>query len=151
MSDLALDELIAHRPPMRLLDRVISVDDTQAVAELTVRKDNPLYVAGRGLPAYVGLELMAQTIGLIDGMRCKSDGQPPKIGFLLGCRRYAADRSEFELGMRLNIAVKMVFSGGDMYSFESRIDDAAGRTIATANLNVYAPSNPRAFLKDGTV
>jgi predicted hotdog family 3-hydroxylacyl-ACP dehydratase len=151
MSELSLDELIAHRPPMRLLDRVISVSDTEAVAELTVRVDNPLFVSGRGLPAYVGLELMAQTIGLIDGMHCKNDSLPPKIGFLLGCRRYTAGCSEFELGMRLTIAVQMVFCGGDMYSFESRIDDASGRTVATANLNVYAPRNPQAFLKDGTV
>ena len=64
MSDfhIPLDDLIAHRPPMRFLDRIITVDDTVAVAETTVRSDNPMFVAGRGLPAYSGLEMMAQAI-----------------------------------------------------------------------------------------
>jgi predicted hotdog family 3-hydroxylacyl-ACP dehydratase len=151
MSDLALDDLIAHRPPMRLLDRAIAISAEEAVAELTVRQDNPLVVAGRGMPAYVGLELMAQTIALIEGQRCYRDGVPPKIGFLLGCRRYDVSCSEFALGMRLVVSVKMVFCGGDMYSFEARICDAEGQVLATATLNVYAPKNPEAFLKDGTV
>jgi predicted hotdog family 3-hydroxylacyl-ACP dehydratase len=150
MIELALDELIAHQPPMRLLDRVLSVDADEAVAELTVRRDNPLFVPGRGLPAYTGLELMAQTIALIDGWRCQHDGVPPKIGFLLGCRRYATELTAFDDGMTLVISVKMVLCGGDMYSFDAQICDAQGRVLATANLNVYAPKNPEAFLKDGT-
>ncbi|MGA7710626.1 MAG: hypothetical protein WCA81_01895 [Rhizomicrobium sp.] len=151
MSELPLDELIAHRPPMLLLDRVISVSDSEAVAELTVRRENPLFVVGRGVPAYVGLELMAQTIALIDGARCKRTGLPPRIGFLLGCRRYSANCAEFALGARLVCIVQMVFSGGDMYSFEGRIEDGEGHALATAILTVYAPRNPQAFLKDGTV
>lgn len=151
MSDLALDDLMAHQPPMRLLDRVVSVNENEAVAEMTVRRDNPLFVPGLGLPAYVGLELMAQTIALIDGVRCKRDNVPAKIGFLLGCRRYATDCVEFDLRTRLLISVQMVLSGGDMYSFDARICDAEGQVLATANLNVYAPRNPEAFLKDGTV
>ncbi len=151
MSDLPITELIAHRAPMLLLDRVVSVDDATAVAELTVRRDIPLCITGRGMPAYAGLELMAQTIGLIDGFKCRNHGQAPKIGFLLGCRRYSANCSEFALGSLLSIAARMVFCGGDMYSFECRIDDAGGQTVATANLNVYAPRDPQAFLKDGTI
>lgn len=145
-----LDDLIVHRPPMRLLDRMISITEKEAVAELTVREDNPFVAPGRGLPAYAGLELMAQAIGTIDGMRCHRDGLPPKIGFLLGCRRYTVDRDEFTVGTRLVITVQMVFCGGDMYSFECRIEDGDGRKLATANLNVYAPRDPQAFLKDGT-
>jgi predicted hotdog family 3-hydroxylacyl-ACP dehydratase len=94
---------------------------------------------------------MAQTIALIDGMRCKRDHIPAKIGFLLGCRRYTAHCDDFELGARLLVTVEMVLCGGDMYSFDSRICDVEGKVLATANLNVYAPRNPEAFLKSGTV
>jgi hypothetical protein len=37
-----------------------------------------------------------------------------------------------------------------MYSFESKITDSEGAELATANLNVFAPRDPSAFLKDGT-
>ena len=100
MNLVTLDEAIAHRPPMRFLDRIIAVDDKEAVAEIVVRADNPLFVPGRGLPAYAGLEMMAQTIGVVDEIRQKLQGLPPKIGFLLGCRRYRTRSAEFADGVR---------------------------------------------------
>ena len=66
---LAIDEFIVHRPPMRLLDRIISISENDALAETVVRSDNPFFEPGRGLPAYVGLEMMAQAIAAIDGRK----------------------------------------------------------------------------------
>ncbi|HEY4124850.1 MAG TPA: hypothetical protein VGM36_09565 [Rhizomicrobium sp.] len=147
--DISLDELVPHRPPMRFLDRMISVSDSEAVAETIVRADNPLFVAGRGLPGYAGLEMMAQAIAAIDGMKRKVSGLPPKIGFLLGCRRYNVSRSDFGEGMRLRIVANMVFTNGEMFNFECRIEDEAGCELAQASMNVYAPVDPMAFLKAG--
>ena len=144
-----IEQLIMHRLPMRLIDRPLAVSETEAVAELTVREDIPFVPPGGGLPAYAGLELMAQTIGMIDGLRCYNEGLPPKIGFLLGCRRYKVSCDEFAVGTRLIITVQMVFNGGEMYSFECRIADAGGEELATATLNVYAPRDPQAFLRTG--
>lgn len=145
----SLDALIAHRLPMRLIDAALEVSPDGASAEVTVRADNPLFVPGRGVPAYVGLELMAQTIGLIDGLKCYLDGVPAKVGFLLGCRRYSVEMDYFPEGMRLVISVGMVFNGGEMFMFECQIAGEDGRVIATANLNVYAPRDPRKFFEDG--
>ncbi len=150
MSVPDLDHLLMHRPPMRLLDRAISISEHEAVAELTVREDIPFIAPGRGLPAYAGLELMAQSIGLIDGFKCYCEGLPPKIGFLLGCRRYTTACDTFAIGSRLIVTVQMVFNGGEMYSFECRIADPEGRELAKASLNVFAPRDPPTFLKDGT-
>jgi predicted hotdog family 3-hydroxylacyl-ACP dehydratase len=145
----SLGALIAHRLPMRLIDSALEVGPDRALAELTVRADNPLFVAGKGLPAYVGLELMAQTIGLIDGMKCYLDGVPAKVGFLLGCRRYTAELNYLREGMRLVISVEMVFNGGEMFMFECQMAGEDGHVIATANLNVYAPRDPRKFFEGG--
>lgn len=147
--DIPLDDLIAHRAPMRFLDRMIKVTDKDAVAEAVVRADNPLFVPGRGLPAYVGLEMMAQAIAAIDGMKRKMENLPPKIGFLLGCRRYSAHCANFEEDKRLNIVATMVFGDNAMFAFECRIDDEDGTELAKANMSVYAPADPLAFLKDG--
>jgi predicted hotdog family 3-hydroxylacyl-ACP dehydratase len=143
---IPLDELISHRPPMRFLDRIVSVSDKQAVAETLVTADNPLFVRGRGLPAYAGLEMMAQAIATIDGMKRKLDGLPPKIGFLLGCRRYIVRCPIFDENMRLKIFADTVFDDGAMFAFECRIDDENGAALAHANMNVFAPADPGAFL-----
>jgi len=87
-AEISLDELVAHRPPMRFIHRVLSISDGEAVVEATVGPDNPLWIPGRGLPAYAGVEMMAQAIAAIDGMKRKLEGLPPKIGFLLGCRGF---------------------------------------------------------------
>jgi len=143
---IPLEELISHRPPMRFLDRIVSVSDKQAVAETLVTADNPLFVRGRGLPAYAGLEMMAQAIAAIDGMKRKLDGLPPKIGFLLGCRRYTVRCPTFDENMRLKIFADMVFDDGAMFAFECRIDDESSAALAHANMSVFAPADPGAFL-----
>src|ERR1700722_6980635 len=143
---IPLDELISHRRPMCFLDRIVSVSDRQAVAETLVAADNPLFVCGRGLPAYAGLEMMAQAIAAIDGMKRKLNGLPPKTGFLLGCRRYTVQRPIFEENMRLRIFADMVFDDGAMFAFECRIDDENDVPLAHANMSVFAPADPTAFL-----
>ena len=42
---------------------------------------------------------------------------------------------------------RMIFNGGEMYSFECHINDECGCEVAQANMNVYAPDNLRAYLK----
>jgi predicted hotdog family 3-hydroxylacyl-ACP dehydratase len=145
-TDLPIDEFVAHRPPMRLLDRIITINENEVVAETIVRADNPFFEAGRGIPAYVGLEMMAQAIAAIDGMKRRNGGLPAKIGFLLGCRRYATHCASFAENMRLTISAKMVFSGDAMFAFDCRIDGDEGE-VATAGMKVYAPDDPQAFLE----
>ncbi|HWY14484.1 MAG TPA: hypothetical protein VNX86_05000 [Rhizomicrobium sp.] len=142
----SIDELIVHRPPMRLLDRIVACSESEVVAEACVRADNLFFESGRGLPAYVGLEMMAQAIAVIDGKKRQNNGQPAKIGFLLGCRRYAPRTAIFAEGTLLTVSAKKVFDDGAMFAFDCRIDDEEGE-VAIANLKVYAPADPSGFLK----
>jgi predicted hotdog family 3-hydroxylacyl-ACP dehydratase len=142
---ISLDELVAHRGSMRLVDRLIEISETHAIAEAEIRPDNLFFSAERNVPAYVGLEMMAQTIAAIDGKTQRNAGKPPKIGFLLGCRRYNAASALFAEGDLLTIFAKMVFTDGAMFSFDCRIA-CAGAEIANASLNVYAPANPKTLL-----
>ena len=100
---LAIDEFIVHQPPMRLLDRIVSISENDALAETIVRPDNPFFEPGRGLPAYVGLEMMAQAIAAIDGQKRSASGLPANIGFLLGCRRYVSKRASFAENEKLTV------------------------------------------------
>jgi predicted hotdog family 3-hydroxylacyl-ACP dehydratase len=141
----SLDELVVHRAPMRLLDRIVSVTDCEVEAEAHIGADNPFFERECGLPAYVGLEMMAQAIAAIDGEKRRQNGRPAKIGFLLGCRRYVTHVPNFAEGMRLTVRAKMVFDDNEMFAFDCSIEDGNG-TLAVANMKVYAPSDPLAFL-----
>lgn len=140
-------ELAPHQPPMLLVDRLLSSEDGRQRTESTVRADNPFFVPGRGLPSYVGFELMAQSISIYDGMLRRDDGEPPAIGFLLGCRRYKVTRDWFDEGERLIIEIDSLLDEGEMRSFDCRIVGPEGEEFATGAINVFRPDDPQAYLE----
>jgi predicted hotdog family 3-hydroxylacyl-ACP dehydratase len=135
------EPLIPHDAEMRLIDRVLSEIGETVRAEATVRADNVFFHAGRGLPAYVGFELMAQTISAYDGLRRRRKGFSPAVGFLLGCRKYEAIRPYFREGERLLIQVTSLLGDEGMSSFDCRIEDGDGAELATGVINVYRPKS----------
>jgi predicted hotdog family 3-hydroxylacyl-ACP dehydratase len=128
-------ELIPHTGPMILLDRVTAFDEDSLSAELVVRAG--LFGDGKTVPAWVGIEYMAQTIGAYAGMKAKLAGEPIRLGFLLGTRRYSGNVAEFRVGTLLTVRVDKIMQDEKLGAFECRI---AGEGIEmTANLNVYQP------------
>ena len=140
-------ELVAHAGGMLLIDRIVAAVGETIRSETTIRPDNIFYQRGHGVPAYVGFELMAQTISAYDGLRRRDKGEKPVIGFLLGCRRYAAVRPFFVEGDRLTIEATSLLGEEGMASFDCRILDADGVEVAAATINVYRPADPEAFLR----
>ena len=60
-------ELVPHRPPMLLLDRVLSYDGECVVCETVLEPESPFVDEGE-VPAIVGIEYMAQTIAAGAGL-----------------------------------------------------------------------------------
>ncbi|MDR3500923.1 MAG: hypothetical protein P4L72_17045 [Parvibaculum sp.] len=143
-----IEDLIRHRGPMLLIDGLVEASGTHAVAEVLVSERSRFYRAGSGVPAYVGLEYMAQTVAAYDGALRAVSGEPPAIGFLLGTRRYAATLNYFPAGKLLSIRVEMVFSENGMASFDCRIG-IGGETCVTATLSVYRPEDGGAAMMAG--
>lgn len=131
-------DLVRHSGTMLLIGRLTDVSDTHAVSEVVISGESTFYRGGRGVPAYVGLEYMAQTIAAYDGVQRLQSGEPPVIGFLLGTRRYEAPRPYFEAGETLRIRVDMTFNDNGMAAFDGviRVD---GEERALASINVYRP------------
>lgn len=142
-----IEELIPHRAGMRLIDRVIAAEGEMVRSEAIIRADHLFFQPG-GVPAYVGFELMAQTISAYDGLRRRRNGKPPAIGFLLGCRKYETTRQYFLRDETVTIEATSLLGEEGMASFECRILDAAGAELASAVINVYRPADPEAFLKE---
>ncbi len=138
--------LVPHAGPMVLLDRVISVDEDSLLAEVRIRSDS-LFCNTDGVGAWVGIEYMAQAIGAWAGYIAQLRGEPVKLGFLLGTRRYDCSRPIFVSGSVLRVHIQRVFQDENgLGSFECYIDDEEGR-IATAAVSVFQPPNVNVFLQ----
>ena len=139
--------LLPHSGPMVLLDRVIRADEDSLCAEVRIRPDS-LFCAQGGVGAWVGLEYMAQAIGAYAGYTARLRGEPVKIGFLLGTRRYECTRPLFTVGSLLKVCVKRVVQiDNGLASFDCHIDDDHG-PLANANVTVFQPADARAVLTE---
>jgi predicted hotdog family 3-hydroxylacyl-ACP dehydratase len=144
-----IEELVPHADGMLLIARVVAEEGETVRGEAVVAADGVFFQPGRGMPAYVGFELMAQTISAYDGLRRRRNGKAPAIGFLLGCRAYRAARPFFAAGERLAIEVTSLLGDEGMASFDCRILGEDGAELATGVINVYRPPDPEAFLQAG--
>ncbi|WP_329740899.1 hotdog family protein [Dyella sp. A6] len=138
-----LDTLVPHAGNMVLLDAVIEGDDEHIVCRRTVRADG-LFEDAEGLPAWAGVELMAQAVAAWAGLQAQREGQPVRLGFLLGTRQYHCDVDGFAPGTELRVeAVRSFHDANGMGVFACRIDAPGGH--AEARLNVFSPPDPDAF------
>lgn len=139
MTDLKntdIASLMPHSGKMVLLDRLVEYDEISATAELVVRDDG-LLGDGKIVPAWAGIEYMAQTIAVYAGIMAKIAGDQIKLGFLLGTRRYKSNVAEFKVGSTLKVRVEKIMQDERLGVFDCRIQ-GDGVEIS-ANLNVYEP------------
>lgn len=121
---------------MVLLDRVVEFDGNKLTAEMTVRKDG-LFGCEKVVPAWVGIEYMAQAIGAYAGIKSKLAGEPIKLGYLLGTRRFSSNVASFVAGTELTIYVEVILQDDKLGAFDCQI---WGDGIeVSANLTVYQP------------
>ena len=131
-----IDELIPHSGCMVLLDRVVDYDNQSLTAELVVRDDG-LFGDHETVPAWVGIEYMAQTIAAYVGVRAREADDPIRLGLLLGTRRYLTNVGIFKVGAVLTIRVDKIYQDEGLGVFDCRIH---GLDVeVTAKLNVYQP------------
>ena len=138
MNMFAVEELVPHTGRMMLLNRVIEFDEENMVAEVIVRDDG-LFGDGSTVPAWLGIEYMAQTIAALGGMKRRLAGKPLNLGFLLGTRRYDCNLDIFPVGSVLTVSVKQLVEDQGLGVFDCRI--TAEGISASAKLNVYQPDS----------
>lgn len=151
MSFPDIDGLVPHSGAMSLLDKVVSADAENLCAEVRIHAGSVFYDAQEnGVGSWVGIEYMAQAIAAHAGYLARQAGEPVKIGFLLGARRYEALLPLFGEGGVLQVHVHRALQGDNgLGAFECRID-AAGVTLAQATVTVFQPENATQFLQDSS-
>ena len=139
---LPIEHFVPHRGTMSLLSRLVAVDAEQALAEVDITHGSQ-FAQDQGVPAWVGIEYMAQTIAAWSGARARSAGGEPAIGFLLGSRRYQAEVPVFAVGQTLRIHTRCELIGeSGLGQFACRIEDVMGALLAEAMVSVFEPPTP---------
>lgn len=111
MQPIEIDQLIPHRDRMKLIDRIVQVNDDIAVASSVVAETWPL-CTGLSVNAVVLIEVVAQTAGVLSSWK-KGENRPSyKIGWLTGIKS-----AEFFVD-EVPLNAELITTATTMYSFE---------------------------------
>jgi predicted hotdog family 3-hydroxylacyl-ACP dehydratase len=127
---------------MVLIDRITAADTDSFTAQVDIRPSSPFYVSGHGVPSYVGIEYIAQTVSAYSGWcgQQQAAGAAPRLGFLLGTRKMLLAEPWFALGAVLEVQISKTFDDGEMGVFDGEIRHD-GRVMVSATISVYQPTD----------
>ncbi len=142
-----IETLVSHRGAMLLLDRVVEASRLHAMIEITIDESSTFYKTGQGVPAWVGIEYMAQAVAVLGGVQALEDSDPVPMGYLLGTRKYRCALPWFEDGWVLRIRCEEeVLDGNGLgaYNCEMMVNPFnEDDVIAQSRLTVYKmPATP---------
>ena len=145
MIDWPLAELLPHAGDMILIDQVLAFDEEQIETRLSVKAGGLFNREDGSLPAWAGIELMAQSVAAYAGCRARVQGNPVALGFLLGTRKFECNVEHFPAGTVLHIhALRSLEDDNGMGIFECHL---TGPGIhASARLNVFRPPQADTYL-----
>ena|ERR1700761_554562 len=142
-----IEAIIPHRGTMLLLDAVTTFDDETLSARATVHADAWYADADGAMPAWIGIELMAQAIAAHVALLAMRAGGHARPGVLLGSRSYRALQGVFARGARLSIhATELLRSEEGHGAYECTIHhgDVA---CAEAVIKVFQPRDFQSFIE----
>jgi predicted hotdog family 3-hydroxylacyl-ACP dehydratase len=145
MADfLPPEAYLPHRAPMLLLDRVINVTADSVICQVSVDPEGVLrpFLTPQGeLPAWFGVEIMAQTVGVWSGFHAREQGVTQiRPGMLLGGRGYRAAAATFPAGANLQVMMHLLMRDARLGSFEGEIRHG-DRCLASGRLNTWQPDD----------
>ncbi len=142
MTVWSLDVLLPHAGPMVLLDEVLAVGDETVRAVVTVRRDG-LFAGPHeaGVPAWVGMEYLAQAIAVWSGFHERARGRSVHPGFLVGARSFHSSVGTMPYGVVLTVEAERLLEDGEGIGvFDGRVTGAG--VEQTVRLKVYLPEDP---------
>ena len=132
----SLAELVPHRPPMLLVDELVSHEGRRIVCRTTIREDHPFLAGGR-ISSVLAVELFAQTAAALVGLLAPPGGPSMTTGALLGSRQIKLYTDALAAGDVLDIHCEESWT----IEMAAQIDCAlyrAGVKIAEGSINVMA-------------
>ena len=143
-----LAEVLPHRGRMILLSRVLAHSGTRTVCAVAIDHDGPFVQAAGTVPAWIGIEYMAQCVAAHAGLRAHARGEPPRIGFLVGARRVDFRTAGFRVGQPLTVHASHIWGDRESAAFACGVvDGESDDVLVEATLTVYQPATLEPFLR----
>ncbi|PQJ88724.1 hotdog family protein [Aliivibrio sifiae] len=138
-----LIDLLPHDTPLALVDKLIDVQELSIHCQVIISDKNVFFNHETNtIPAWVGIEFMAQSVAGWSGYHAWKKGNKSPIGFLLGSRKYKAECSEFQQGDTLDIFAEQILENNGMAVFSCYIE-CNSQQIASSQLNVFVPTEEK--------
>lgn len=146
-----IESILPHRGTMLLLASVDSWDE-ESLAAIAHVDPAAWYADAQGnMPAWIGIELMAQAIAAHVGLLSTREGKPARPGVLLGSRKYEASVPAFPQGQPLHVEARELLRGAEGHgAYECTIHTGGGGSktcLANAVIKVYQPTDFHAFIE----
>jgi predicted hotdog family 3-hydroxylacyl-ACP dehydratase len=133
-----VDDLVPHRGGMSLLD---TIDDygTDWLRASVVTRRSSAFAQDEGIPAWLGIEYMAQAASAFAGIERAQRGMRPTIGLLIGSRYYRAVRTFIPFDTRLDVLATLAMHDAEDFAAYDCTVSAAGSVLAQCTLKAYRP------------
>jgi len=130
--------LIPHRPPMRLVSRLLACDEHDVgLVEAVVTADNPLLRDDGSLEEVALGEILAQAFAATQGYVDLKNDVTADMGFLVGIRKV-----EFfapaQRGDTLQVIIRLLMQMENFYIVAGEIE-RDGQPLAAGELKVWVP------------
>jgi predicted hotdog family 3-hydroxylacyl-ACP dehydratase len=142
-----IDTILPHRGTMLLVDGVSACSDAALTAHAAVRGDAWYADDNGAMPAWIGIELMAQGVAAHVALLAMRAGGRARPGVLLGTRSYKAHVSAFARDAQLTINVQEVLRSEEGHSAYECTIDHDGARYADAVVKVFQPGDFQTFIE----
>lgn len=133
-----VEELIPHRGPARLLDRVVEWRPGELVGLARVPVESPLVRDGRA-PAVLGIEMAAQAAAALEALGSDRAGGP-RIGYLVRIQEARFASPDLPAGEPLRVTVHEERSLPPLAIYEITVE-SEGRPLVTGKLSTYVAAD----------
>jgi len=150
MNNYQITDVLPHQAPMILIDSLEYYDEGACRCSVEITPASPFFdELKQGVPSYIGSEYMAQAIAAFAGAHALDAKGEVQIGFLLGSRKYKTFQAHFKRNEVLTITIKELYrEDSGLRVFECEILSHENHVLAQANINVFQPKDPDAFIHE---
>lgn len=130
--------LVPHSGPMCLLDAVLEHSRERTLCSVDPARSGVFAADDGRVPAWLGLEYMAQCIAAHGGLAARASGEPPGPGLMLGSRRLAFAVDWFAPGEPLLVSARHHRGETGLVAFDCDVRLAPDcEPLVAGRVNVY--------------
>ncbi len=138
-----IEELVPHRPPMRLVDELCEVKGDTAVTRSVVTENWPMCENGR-VDVILMIEIIAQSVSAMTGWQQLDEDEHGGRGLLVGIKKAEFFAEYVDVSACLNTRVELCIKTGNYRVFEGEVKEGS-RVVARATLQAYRPEGGDIF------